>query len=239
MKHPLQLLAAVTVSGLATLMATPAQAASLNFSLSPFTGDNAKVDVWLLENGSNIDVKVDVDRSVALADLQGIFFNVANESILPSLGLVNKGAGVGESKFLANSVDTVGKNVRLVGGDSNQNPCSPTGGCDGGIEIGTKGIGKDDIQSTSWTFTRRDGQALTLKDFAGMSWGIRATSVGTGNNREGSTKLAGVVGTLLDPQEPSADVPEPAVLMALGLFAVGAGYTIKRKSEGAAVPQTI
>lgn len=198
-----------------------AQAEAATFSLTPFTGNNASVLVTLdaLANG-NVDVKVEVDKSVALADLRGIFFNVKTEAILPQLNIIDPSAGVGAFKFAANSVNEVGK-VKLEG-EPNLNPCVPIG-CDGGVEIGQDGLkgGKDDFQTVSWTFTRKDGQALTLADFEGMAWGIRATSVGAqGSSRGGSTKLSGIVPTTPKPEEPR-EIPEPTATLAF--FAVIAG----------------
>ncbi|MBD0335694.1 MAG: PEP-CTERM sorting domain-containing protein [Cyanobacteria bacterium Co-bin13] len=219
--------ATLAACGLAVGTSLFAQAQAATFSLTPFTGNNARVSVTLdaLTNG-NIDVKVDVDKTLALADLRGIFFNVKNEAILPHLNLLNASAGVGTFKFAANSVSEVGK-VKLQG-EPTLNPCGSTG-CDGGIEIGQDGLkgGKDDYQSASWTFTRKDGQALTLADFEGMSWGIRATSVGTGNSREGSTKLSGVV-PKPPAAEPPRDIPEPTT--ALGILVVAAGAAASRRS---------
>lgn len=203
---------------------TQAQAAT--FSLTPFTGSTAKIDITLNElSGGSIGVKVDVDKSVALADLRAVFFNVQNESILPKLTLTNSSAGVGTFKFAANSVSEVGK-VKFQG-EPGLNPC--TNGCDGGIEIGQDGLkgGKDDFQSASWTFTRTDGTALTLADFEGMTWGVRATSVGpAGSNRSGSSKMGGTVPKPETPRE----IPEPTGSLALFVVAAG-GFTLLRRKH--------
>ncbi|HEY9736494.1 MAG TPA: PEP-CTERM sorting domain-containing protein [Trichocoleus sp.] len=216
--------------GLAFGSSLYAQAEAATFSLTPFTGDNAKVFVTLdqLVNG-NIDVKVEVDKSVALADLRGIFFNVKTEAILPKLNIINPSTGVGAFKFAANSVNEVG-GVKLEG-EPNLNPCVPIG-CDGGIEIGQNGLkgGKDDFQSVSWTFARTDGQALSLADFEGMSWGIRATSVGApGSSRGGSTKLSGIVPTTPKPEQPR-EIPEPTATLAFFAVAAGALTTLRHKA---------
>ncbi|MBD2258742.1 PEP-CTERM sorting domain-containing protein [Pseudanabaena sp. FACHB-2040] len=219
--------ATLAACGLAFGTSLLAQAQAATFSLTPFTGNDARVSVTLNELSSgNIDVKVEVDKTLALADLRGVFFNVKNEAILPQLSLINTSAGVGTFKFAANSVSEVGK-VKLEG-EPTLNPCGSTG-CDGGIEIGQDGLkgGKDDYQSASWTFTRKDGQALSMADFEGMTWGIRATSVGTGNSRGGSTKLSGVAPKSPTPEAPK-DIPEPAT--ALGILVVAAGAAASRRS---------
>ena len=61
---------------------------------------------------------------------------------------------------------------------------------DAGYEIGTEGIGKDDIDTWSYTFTG------SLFDLDGLDFGIRAMSVG--EDREASVKLVG-----------QFDIPEP------------------------------
>ncbi len=63
------------------------------------------------------------------------------------------------------------------------------GGYDMGIEIGTEGIGKDDLQVYTFTLdsSLRD---LTLADFSLVDFGVRLTSVGDiGGTRDDSCKL--------------------------------------------------
>ncbi|HEY9881561.1 MAG TPA: PEP-CTERM sorting domain-containing protein [Leptolyngbyaceae cyanobacterium] len=218
--------ATLAACGLAFGSSFLAQAQAATFSLTPFTGSPAKIDISLDELiGGNIGVKVNVDKSVALADLRAVFFNVKNESILPQLTLIKPSTGVGTFKFAANSISEIGK-VKFQG-EPGLNPC--TNGCDGGIEIGQDGLkgGSDDFQTASWTFTRKDGAPLTLADFEGMTWGVRATSVGpTGSNRGGSSKMSGSV----PKGEKPRDIPEPTGSLALFVVAAGGLSLLRRKS---------
>jgi hypothetical protein len=88
-----------------------------------------------------------------------------------------------------------GDAVKWVG--SKDNNMNGTGvSFDYGAEIGTAGMGKDDISQTTIVV-----EGFTLADLDGISFGIRATSVGESEeSREGSVKL---VGTL--------EVPDPVV----------------------------
>lgn len=207
------LLPVVAAAGiwLGSALCSAAQAAS--FTLTQFTGDDSEVWVSLDELGDgNIGVNVAVNTAVAMADLRGIFFNVANESILPELSITNASSEIFDFEFAANGVTSVGarRDRVTLQGEPDLNPCLAGGasGCDGGLLIGTNGIGKDDVQQVNWTFTRNDGAALTLADFEGMAWGVRATSVGPAGNREGSSKLMGVFTSGPD----ATQVPEPGAI---------------------------
>jgi hypothetical protein len=93
-----------------------------------------------------------------------------------------------------------------LGGGSNLNGGGSPCFCDIGIEIGSPGIGKDDIQSVTFTLSH-DSESLDISLFEDQDFGVRATSVGdAGGSRNRSSKLIGVV-------------PEPstAILMLLGL----------------------
>jgi hypothetical protein len=133
---------------------------------------------------------------------------------------------ISASQFQANSVNPVG-DVQLDG-ERELNPClsnppgSPQNICDGGIEIGTAGIGNDDVQSIMWTFFRNDGQDLTLDDFFGGEWAARVTSVGPAGSRGGSSKLSGVA--------PTEAVPEPLTILG-SATALGIGGLLKREQS--------
>ncbi|MEL6249987.1 MAG: PEP-CTERM sorting domain-containing protein [Cyanobacteria bacterium J06648_16] len=237
----------LTLSAASSLMtlatAAPSQAVSLNYVLNPFTGSDAQVNITLTESGDDIDVTVDVDTSVAMADLRGVFFNVSNEAILPFLQIVDTVALEGSGRFYGDDyikTQTIGANSVTGGigganfsGEPDSNPCAD--GCDGAIEVGSNGIGKDDYQSIAWKFTRSDGAALTLEDFENAAWGARLMSVGTDGNREGSSKLGGtVVAQIVEEFEPDpAQTPEPGSLLALGLISGGVAFSTKRRRQAA------
>jgi hypothetical protein len=64
--------------------------------------------------------------------------------------------------------------IDLGNGANMQGAASPF---DVGLEFGTQGIGKDDIQSTSFTLSNTDNN-LTLDDIAHVQFGARLASIG-------------------------------------------------------------
>ena len=159
----------------------------------------------------------------ALGDLRGLFFDLADESLLGSLTSTAT-SGLTEMQQGNDSVVNLGDGATMAGlvGDN--------GGYDVGIEIGTSGLSKDDIRSFSFTLdsSMRD---LTLADFSGVSFGARLTSVGIdldGNGtidtaRTGSTKVGEVSFQTITPVDDSATVPEDAVATGNVLANDGAG----------------
>ena len=81
---------------------------------------------------------------------------------------------------------TDGNDITKVG--SSDNNLNGTGEVfNAGVEIGTSGIGKNDVGSVMFTIN-----GLTLTEIDGLSFGIRATSVGdTLADRSDSVKLIG------------------------------------------------
>ena len=172
-------------------------------TLTAFEGD-ASVKITLDDTAAgigNIQVDVEVIPNPNIGDLRGVFFHIADESLLP--GLSAAGPDITQQVFgPANSV------IDLGGGNNLNGPGSPCG-CDIGLEIGTAGIGMDDIQSTSFTLTH-DMVALDLSQFTMQAVGARVASVGLPmGSRTDSAKLAGTF-----------PVPEPSglAMMTLGLL---------------------
>ncbi|MGF1523533.1 MAG: DUF4114 domain-containing protein [Leptolyngbyaceae cyanobacterium] len=148
----------------------------LVFNISNFTGDEAEVQLTLVEE--NGDIRVTTEVINPLGDLRGIFFNITDNSLLANLTVT--GDNVTESQFgPANTVSDLGQGANI-------NP----GSFDAGVEIGTPGIGTDDIASTTFVISHPTTD-LTLDLFDEQSFGVRLTSVGT-EDRSGSSKLSGV-----------------------------------------------
>lgn len=144
---------------------------------------NTEVVLTDLGDG-NIQVSLEVlegddpDATGQIGDIQGLFFDIGNESLLG--GMTVTGTDVTGSEFDANSVSNLGNGVNMNG---QSDPF------DGGVRIGTQGIGKDDIQETTFIL-HADG--LTLVDFSGQEFGLRLTSVGDEDGeRDDSLKLTG------------------------------------------------
>ena len=121
------------------------------------------------------DIQVTVDGVSPISDIRGVFFNISDDTLLN--GLTVTGENVTDSAFIAGSVNDLGQGA-------NVNPDL----FDGGVEIGTPGIGADDFQSTTFTLSNPTAD-LTLDEFLGQEFGLRFTSVG--ENRQDSSKLIG------------------------------------------------
>lgn len=155
--------------------------------------------------GDPVEVRLQVDDAIdpgklvltleitgpggTLGDLIGLVAHVNDESLLP--GLSATGPYVSGSMFLANQ----------LGGPGGASPCY----CDLRLEFGTPGILQDDLRSVTFTLAHAT-QALDVSFLVGRSFGVDADSVGIGQDRNGLSRLVGVV-------------PEPttALLMGLGL----------------------
>jgi len=159
-----------------------------------------------------------------LGDLRGFFFDV-NESLLNTL-CVTSSAGydaagncvtsMTDSQGLGTGNSTTGDNVTNLGDGSNMEGLlnadgtktvkvagAEANGYDVGIEIGTSGIGANDVRSFTFTLAS-DCRDLSLSDFLNCDFGIRITSIGQDINgdgiidtsREASVKMAEDIGAL-------------------------------------------
>ena len=122
------------------------------------------------------------------ADLRGLFWDVETSGLLAQTSVWSPGSpDVTDSQFSSNGVVD-------LGGGANMSGSITSGGrrFDAGVEIGTQGIGDDDIQSTTFVL-RASGTDLTLDEIGGQRFGVRYTSVGdVGGSRNDSLKLTGV-----------------------------------------------
>jgi hypothetical protein len=215
-----------TAAALAVLIlcacATPAQAGLISFNATPYTGDPACAIVTFddVTAPGTVRVTVAVDTRVCLADINGFFFNVGNESLIPGLSVA------GDVTLCVMRPD----DVRSAGPGNNVNG-GRVGAFDVGLRVGSPGIGGDDIQSATFVLSHADA-ALTSDLFAGAAndegsiFAVRLTSVGEpGSNRNGSSKLRddGELPPPLTTEPPGpVHIPEPSTLAGLGtLCALG------------------
>lgn len=146
---------------------------------------NVQVTLTELENGDiQVDLDVqgedDADGTGQIGDLRGFFFDLADDSLLSGISV--SGVDVTGSDFESDGVSDLGHGANMNG----------YGTFDGGLSLGTAGIGHDDLQSTSFVISHADA-ALTLDDFAEQDFGLRLTSVGDPDGaREESLKLLGM-----------------------------------------------
>jgi Ca2+-binding RTX toxin-like protein len=126
------------------------------------------------------------DDEKDIADLRGLFFHIADESLLDPTKLKVSGADVGDVVVGKNAVTKITNDALIEGG-----AVDAYAPFDIGVEIGSQGMGKDDIQHTIFVLSH-DTQALTLALVAEQYFGLRLTSVSlNGVGREESLKLPG------------------------------------------------
>lgn len=208
-RAPSRLCALVPLAAL-LLTAGSAAATVIEATASRFTGD--RLSVSLTVDDAAVPGDLEITLTVAgpgstLADLRGFFVHVADESLLSGLSVI--GPDVTSSSFLANAVSAVGPGNNLNGGGS---PCP----CDIGVELGTPGIARDDLQTVTFTLSHATA-SLDVSFLASQEFGIRATSVGEEDCRDGSSKLSGIL-----------PVPEPGTALLTGLGLAGLAAAGKR-----------
>jgi hypothetical protein len=139
-----------------------------------------------------------------LGDLRGLFFDLADETLVGSLSVTSAGP-LTEVQQADDSIRNLGQGANingLLGSD---------GGYDVGIEIGTNKIaGSDDVRS--FTFTLSSSlRFLTLDDFANVDFGLRITSVGVDVDGNGvidtaRTESSKIGETTFDPIDANDDL---------------------------------
>ena len=186
---------------------TVANGATIFFNPTTDNDDSPAADVNLLisvtDTMSGVDIVAEVLPTMALpniGDIRGLFFN------LDVAGVCADVSGADVTSCLTNSKGA---------GDWAMTPLGPFSLA---IQIGTSGIGKDDIQKTSLSIS-----GLTTANFTQAA--ARLTSVGEpGGDRRNSSKLIPV-----DPSDPGGEVPEPSTYALIGLGLAGVASRIRRK----------
>lgn len=123
-------------------------------------------------------------------DLRALFFDLSGFTVAEGdLYVVDQsGTDVTDTASGEASVDTLGQDANIKGSVSNK-----LGDFDVGIEFGTSGTGKDDIQTTSFTLASHSVD-LTLDMLSFADFGFRYTSVGTDEDRTASAKIGATTG---------------------------------------------
>jgi len=190
------------------LVAAPALASRIETILEPFTGSSSSVLVALEDDPSSGQILLSVEVIEGVADIRGVFFDMANDSLLADLEVTGD---------WVTSFDASGGIIKEGGGNNLNGGGSPCP-CDVGVQIGTSGIGRDEIRSTSFVLSHPD-MPLSLSLFLEQPIGVRLTSVGVDEyHRGGSSKLGGLL-----------PVPEPhtGLLLAAGL--IGLAFSGSRR----------
>lgn len=157
--------------------------ATMTFQINDDSTESVYPDVWvtITENPDGSLTFTVTQEGGIEGDLRGIFFDVTNEAILDTLVVTSD----------SNDVRIGDDSITNLGGGSNMEGLTGTdGGYDVGIEVGTAGVKKDDIQYYEFTLSSSDGSELTLADFSFVDFGARLTSVGMiDGSRTDSSKI--------------------------------------------------
>ena len=162
-----------------------------------------RVTISITELGDGtlmVDAKV-LDETGKIGDLRGLFFDVADESLIS--GLQVTGSSVTGTQFCEDGVSNLG-----AGNNVNGSIVNEYGKFDAGIAFGTAGIGKDDVREASFILSHQTADLacdfLAVQDFA-----VRLTSVGSeGGKRGDSLKLAGTSPDVADVNAPPEAVDD-------------------------------
>ena len=164
---------------------------TLHFELS----DGVTVGITITDQGDGtlrFDLSV-LEGTGTIGDLNGLFFDIADESLLS--GLTVTGDDITGAVFKADAV-TKGDSYNTVNGEITKD----YGKFDAGVQFGTQGMAQDDIQDTSFVLSH-DSVDLTLDTFLAMDFAVRLTSVGDVDGaREDSLKIGGTA-----PDTPAED----------------------------------
>jgi hypothetical protein len=154
------------------------------FTIGQAFGDSFAIDITVsitpLSNNGGVKLTVTESDADSIGDLRGLFFDV-NKSFHLGAPSAITGTKVTDKQVVDNGVIDLGNGANMKG-NGNKN-------YDVGAEIGTQGIGHDDIQTTvidvAWP-------GLTLASLCDQAVGVRLTSSGhSGSSRAYSSKIFG------------------------------------------------
>ena len=177
---------------------------------------------------------VEVLGSGLIGDLRGLFFDLKEPdsgapldlSTVTAEGLTDDDR-VTDSDFAEAAVDDLGHGATMKGKVAKQ-----LGKFDGGVEFGTAGIGKDDVQQSSFLLSSLAGP-LTLDMLDLADFGLRYTSVGDeGGRRNDSLKIAGQSSGVADDDAWSVDENATAAVDLLANDTNGATNTVTAAFDG-------
>ena len=156
---------------------------SLTFTLSNDTDSPtapATITITELDDGTlQFTITNTGDGDNMIADIRGMYFDVADDSLLGTLSAIG-----GDVTGLEQDGDVENMGYGLTS--------SGVGSYEVGISLGTQGISNDDLQTTTFTLSS-SLRGLTLDDLSLENFFVRQQSVGEeGGGREGSDKLNGV-----------------------------------------------
>jgi hypothetical protein len=203
-----------TTAAAVLLLAGIVKADYITVRMDNYGDDEATVDLTVNDDDPD-NLSILVDASAQPADIRGMFIDFNNfpthltRSDL-SLSAVNKKKSAPVTSFSTILIDEGGVPIKGKRVKSWNLAGRITPPFQAGLEIGTNGAGKDDIDKAT-VYIKNQG--LSITDIGRI--GVRLTSVGI--DREGSSKLA-------------AQVPEPGSLslMLFGLLSL-AGIRLRKR----------
>ena len=143
----------------------------------------------------NPDGTLTFDISVigsTVGDLRAIFLDLNGLEVAEGDLYITDAADVYDYVSGEGDIDKISKDANIKGSVSNE-----LGDFDLGIEFGTSGMSQDDIQSTTFILGSISGP-LTLDMLSFADFGLRYTSVGTGEDRNASAKIGDTTGGVAD-----------------------------------------
>ena len=151
------------------------------------------ITITELDDGS-IRFDVAVDERWKVGDLRGVFFDMEGYTAGSELYVLQTADHQDVTDFAAceESIVTLGRDANIRGSVVRE-----LGAFDVGVEIGTSGTRRDDIQETSFIIASTEGP-LTLEMFENADIGLRYTSVGYHCWRFWSAKVGGETGDVAD-----------------------------------------